>query len=344
MAKEKKRAMRRGNGEGCIFKLSGARRKPWAVRVTTGWTSEGKQKFKYLGYYRTQPEARAALREFLVRPYDLEVAGLTLQEVFDAWFPHSGLAEVTLKNYKSAFNQCADLHGRVIRSIKVVDIEAALAAVKPSRQGILKNCLQNVFAYAVKNEVLDKNVVDSVSVKNHASKEKAPFTLEEVQKICAYSGHYLADTLPLLLYTGLRISELLEMKTADVNLAERYMRGGKKTKAGIDRVIPIHEAILPLVKARVDAGHEFLIVGRSGRPVPYASYFANFWRPMRQELGFSQSPHEARHTFVTFCSRQGLDRTIIQKIIGHKLPDTTARYDHRDVLELVSEINKLSYE
>lgn len=335
--------MRRGNGEGCVFKLSGKRRKPWAVRVTVGWSEDGKQKMKYLGYYRTQPEAKAALREYLVRPYDLEAAGLTLQEVFEAWFPHSGLAELTLRNYKSAFNQCGDLHGRAIRSIKVVDIEAALAAVKPSRQAVLKNCLHNVFAYALKNDAVDRNIVDSVSVKAHSGKEKEPFTLADVRKLCAYSGHHLADTVPMLLYTGMRISELLEIKTADVNLAERFMRGGKKTAAGKNRIIPIHDAILPLVQARVEAGHEFLITGRSGRSVPYASYFANFWRPMRQELGLAQSPHEARHTFVTFCSRQGLDRTIVQKIIGHKLPDTTARYDHRDVLELVSEINKLSY-
>ena len=40
--------LRRGNGEGSIITLSGKRRRPYAVRVTEGWTPEGKQKYKYI--------------------------------------------------------------------------------------------------------------------------------------------------------------------------------------------------------------------------------------------------------------------------------------------------------
>ena len=39
-------AYRRGNGDGSIFKLSGRSRRPYAVRVTVGWTDDGKQKYK----------------------------------------------------------------------------------------------------------------------------------------------------------------------------------------------------------------------------------------------------------------------------------------------------------
>lgn len=43
-----KKSIRRGNGEGSTIKLSGKRRKPYAVRVTVGWTADGKQKYKYV--------------------------------------------------------------------------------------------------------------------------------------------------------------------------------------------------------------------------------------------------------------------------------------------------------
>ena len=56
--------MRRGNGDGSIYKLSGKRRRPWAVRVNTGWTLEGKQMYKYVGYYRTKTEAKDALTDY----------------------------------------------------------------------------------------------------------------------------------------------------------------------------------------------------------------------------------------------------------------------------------------
>ena len=45
--------MRNPNNYGSVFKLSGNRRKPWAVRVTTGWSKDYKQQYKYLGYYTT---------------------------------------------------------------------------------------------------------------------------------------------------------------------------------------------------------------------------------------------------------------------------------------------------
>lgn len=43
-----KKSIRRGNGEGSIIKLSGKRRKPYAVQVTVGWSADGKQKYKYV--------------------------------------------------------------------------------------------------------------------------------------------------------------------------------------------------------------------------------------------------------------------------------------------------------
>lgn len=63
--------MRRGNGDGSIFKLGGKRRRPYAVRITVGYTDEGKQQYKYVGYYATKTEAKAALNAYMANPYDL---------------------------------------------------------------------------------------------------------------------------------------------------------------------------------------------------------------------------------------------------------------------------------
>lgn len=55
--------MRRPNGGGAIYKLSGNRRRPWAIRITTGWEN-GKQKYKMLGYYESKEEAEMALVDY----------------------------------------------------------------------------------------------------------------------------------------------------------------------------------------------------------------------------------------------------------------------------------------
>ena len=85
--------MGRGNGDGSIYKLSGKRRRPWAVRVTTGWTLEGKRMHKYVGYYRTKTEAKDALMDYLTNPYDLSNKNVKLMDVFKEWYENTDLAE-----------------------------------------------------------------------------------------------------------------------------------------------------------------------------------------------------------------------------------------------------------
>lgn len=84
--------MRRANGEGSIFKLSGKRRKPWAVRITVGYEEDGKQIYKYVGYYPTKTEAKAAMRGYLINPFNLDHKSTKLKDVYDKWLDHSDLA------------------------------------------------------------------------------------------------------------------------------------------------------------------------------------------------------------------------------------------------------------
>jgi len=63
----------------------------------------------------------------------------------------------------------------------------------------------------------------------------------------------------LILCSGFRPSELLKIKTADVNLEEKYMRGGIKTRASKNRVIPIAEKILPFVAEFYNPKNEYLM-------------------------------------------------------------------------------------
>lgn len=56
--------MRRANGNGSVYKISGGnRRRPWAVRITIGWV-DGKQKYKMVGYFESKVEAEMALSDF----------------------------------------------------------------------------------------------------------------------------------------------------------------------------------------------------------------------------------------------------------------------------------------
>src|SRR5699024_303556 len=77
------RKLKNPNGYGSVCKLSGKRRKPFAVIVTTGWNDEGKQRREYLGYYKSRREAMVALADYNNNPYDLSAGKLTFKEVYE---------------------------------------------------------------------------------------------------------------------------------------------------------------------------------------------------------------------------------------------------------------------
>lgn len=335
--------MKRGNGEGSIFKLSGKRRKPWAVRITAGWTDDGKQILKYLGYYKTRPEAKAALREFLVDPYDIDASKVTLKKIFELWREQAELSPRTIEAYTNILNKVPHLMDLPIKNIKAGHLEEVMRDQTPSNARLLKNSLTQIYNHAVKHDILDKNIVSLIAVKKaEAEKDVIPFTVEQIQAIKNF-GHEYTDTGMILLYTGMRINELLDVKTKNIFLEDRYIIAGHKTAAGKDRMIPIHDEIFEFVKARYNPDNEYFIQIK-GKKLTYQRYRRRYWNVLQEQLKIEQTPHAARHTFITFADRLELNKISIQKIVGHKSGEITDHYTHRTLEELLTEINKLKYE
>ena len=335
--------MRRGNGEGSIFKLSGKRRKPWAARITVGYENDGKQIYKYVGYYSTKTEAKNALREYLINPFNLDHKNTKLSHIFNEWEKTSDLADTTLRSYQSAFNQAKALHNMNMRDIKAAHIEKVMEDMKPHMRSVFKNAMGKVYTYAVRHEIVDKDIIGLISVKTShiETKEKTPFTAQEIERLKSFK-HPLNDTALILLYTGMRISELLEIKRENVFLDEGYMIGGTKTTAGKNRIIPIHDEIFDLIKKRYDDGYKYLIT-RNGKKENYGTYRIHYWNKMNSVLGTRHTPHDTRHTFTTFADKCGMNKVALKRILGHVLSDITDHYTHKSPEELKAEVNKLQY-
>ena len=101
--------MRLPNGYGSITKLSGKRRKPYAVKVTKEWTDDGKQVQKYLGYYESRAKAIKALADYNEHPYDIDATAATFAALYEA----SSHTRITASPFRiptlpptSAFHAC----------------------------------------------------------------------------------------------------------------------------------------------------------------------------------------------------------------------------------------------
>lgn len=112
-------AIRRANGSGSITNMKGRnRRKPYRVRITTGWevdeeTGKVKQIIRDLGCYATQNEARDALQAYLGCPYDLAASQMTFVELYTMWFEEyqeslDGIS--SRRTIESAWRYCSTLY------------------------------------------------------------------------------------------------------------------------------------------------------------------------------------------------------------------------------------------
>jgi integrase len=148
------------------------------------------------------------------------------------------------------------------------------------------------------------------------------------------------DTVLIMIYSGFRIGELILIKSADVNLEERYIKGGIKTAAGKNRIVPINKKILPFIKKRIECGNEYLIVNFKNEQMKYDNYYKEKWMNIMDKLEMDHKPHDCRHTCATLLDNAGANKLSIKRILGHASPDITDKiYTHKDIDELKKAID-----
>ena len=340
--------MRRANSTGSVIKLGGKRRRPYAVRVTVGWTEDGKQIFKYISYHEKKTDARKALDAYNVNPYDLDAGKITFEEIYTRWSEaaYKELSDSSVKTYKSAYKHARVLNKMAFKDIRLNALQDVVNSVESASMGrMTKFLFQKLYTYALENDIVEKDYSQYIKLeKKKETKEKSPFTPEEIQTMWNKVGVVdYADLIVMLLYTGMRIGELLDMKIENIHIDERYMIGGNKTENGKDRTIPIHKKIVPLIEARVEnSTGEYLFTNTLGKKLSYGLFMNKYWNTLLAHLdNKSLTPHATRHTFVSRMDSLGVNRVIIQRIVGHSNKDVTDIYTHKSLDELLEAVDLL---
>jgi integrase/recombinase XerD len=153
--------------------------------------------------------------------------------------------------------------------------------------------------------------------------------------------------LELLYATGVRVSELINLKIADVNLEVGYVRCLGKGKK--ERIVPLGSFAQESLKNYLDKGRKTLLKGkdtqeifvnRSGRTMTRQG----FWKILKKyakSVGLEKkiTPHVLRHSFATHLLERGADLRSVQEMLGHSNISTTQIYTHVDRARL-KEIHK----
>ncbi len=339
--------MRKPSGYGSVIKLKGNRRKPYQVRVTKGYDKDtGKQIYKYIGYFEKQQEAEIALAEYNANPYDIDTARITFKELYDKWSSEhfQKVGRTSIEHYDLAFRYCKEIHNMRFIDIRLNHLQGIidnLGKPYPTRR-MTKLLMSQLFRYAIKNDIVEKEYSRYVDLgKPSPREEKKIFTQEEIDKLFKYVDKLeYVDTVLIMIFTCMRIGELVTIKTENVHLKERYMIGGIKTQAGRDRIIPINKKILPFIEKWYNPNNEYLITNDKGEQMQHQNYRREKFKNIMEKLKMDHTPHECRHTGISLLDSAGANKLCVKRIVGHSSKDITEDvYTHKTIEELIATID-----
>ena len=335
--------MKLPNGYGSVTRMGRRRRNQFAARVTVGWTDDGKQIKKYLGFFPTRQEALNALANYNQNPFDIDLKKLTFAEVYERWCKQKFKSEPVKSVYVAAYKNLAPLHEMIFSQIRKRHIQTVIddCPLKVQAKAHMKTVCTQMFKFAIDMEIVATNFASLVELPTREDSQiNKPFTREELIELWKHTDDLGARVALILCYTGMRPTELAQIKTADVDLKARFMRGGIKTAAGKNRLIPIAEKIFPLVEGFYCPDNEFLFTVE-GKPVLNIQNLRhNIWD--KSPLLTGHLPHDGRHTCATLMDDAEIPLKIKQLILGHSATDITSKvYTHKTQAQLLEAINRI---
>lgn len=350
--------MRNPNGFGSVYKLSGNRRNPWAARVTTGWDlDEGSQKvsprYEFIGYYPTRKEAMMALANWHESPYDISTKTITFEEVYDQWsnIHFENISNSNINGYKAAYKLCESIKTMTFAEIRLDHLQkvADMSGKNTPTLKKFKIMLGLMYDYAVIHDIVPTEKREKVKYLdiskpgNPNALSRSKFKDTEIDKVWKAKDNDIYYTVVLMMiYTGPRVSELLDLEKTNVNLKEKWYHISKsKTRAGI-RYVPIPDKVLPFFEYWMSQGGEYLICGPDGKKMTYDKFYSTHWKKLMADIGINHTPHCTRYATVSKLTEAGVDDRIIKKIVGHSGKDVTEQvYTELDMKYMLEAINKI---
>ena len=264
----------------------------------------------------------------------------------------------TIESYKRDLTKFYVYIDKDLKKVSKDDIKNYLKHLyddKMNERSIARNIstLKSFYKFLNISKIINNNPVDSISSPKLGKKLPNTLSEEDINKLLDiklidnYSFRNKA-MLELMYATGLRVSELVNLKVYDVNLEEAIVKTiGKGSK---ERIIPIGDYALNALKVYINEYrsslfkrevNDYLFLNNHGKQMTRQGFF-KIIKKLASEQGIKKdfSPHTLRHSFATHLLKYGADLRIIQELLGHSDVSTTQIYTHVSNEELEDTFKK----
>lgn len=372
---KKKKYPKLPNGFGQIKVYSGTRRKPVAAfPPATERDSRGEYKQpKPLAWCETYIEAFGILEQYNrergyydnavpseIQRLQFEIANLkkelgitsrvsskyweyTFKQVFTDFYENKyNTGKEYSKSSKAsslaAFKNCSSLHDKKFREIIQEDLQDVIdnCNLKYASKELIVSLFHQMYAFAERYDILTQDYSKYVIIKTEDDDTPGvPFS--EAERIILWENRLdpIVELIIIMCLSGYRIQAYRSLK---VNLDEKWLYGGVKTRSGKNRYVPIHHLIFDMVKNRL---------AKYGTLLPYSTeaFRVNMYKKL-DELGIAKhTPHDCRDTFATLADKNKVDKIYLKRFMGHSLASdiTENKYIHPSMEDMRTELEKIIF-
>jgi integrase len=198
--------------------------------------------------------------------------------------------------------------------------------------------------YAVQLDLISRNYAEFVQIPKDEQTEKGILTDLDLMKIQAEAenGDTAARHVMIMCFTGWRIQEYCNLTVFDYDREQHTLRGGLKTDAGRDRVVPVPERVRGYVEEFFASSER--LCGLNVKQLREAFYL------LLDRLGIQSvdvqkkkiTPHSTRHTYNSMLAKQGVSVEKRMKLMGQVSEDVNRKvYTHTEIEELTAAVSGL---
>lgn len=351
IAEKPKKKRRRANGEGNVYK----RGNTYTVRVTLGYelrndkavaitaTKGGfatqRAAIEYIPTLKAEGKSSSAKQERHAQDYSQITFDALYEKLIDRHAKR--VDKSTMGCYTAAYKYYSDIYEIPFAELNTEDWQLCIDDCPRglrTRQN-MKALGTLMYKYAAELRVFglntNTNFASLVWIKGE-SESRQPFTMDELAKIKAGAerGVPFADWIVAMCYTGFRPSEFLDLRRDGFDAGAWTLRGGAKTEAGRNRIVPVHPLIRPLIAKQALTGREFLFHDAKGKRYNLDHFREDFFYPALEACGVQGSPertpYSCRHTFATMMKNVAGSSTDKAALMGHTSYEMTKHYEHTD--------------
>lgn len=258
-----------------------------------------------------------------------------------------GLSDNTLAAYKRDLAGFAKSIDKPLTTVSHIDIQSHLAErfqkqLSSRSTARFLSCLRGFYQYLLRENKITQNPTKSIDNPNLGRPLPKSITEDEVERLLQAPetdepiGLRDRAMLEVIYASGLRVTELVELKISEVNLRQGLVR--VFGKGGKERLVPLGEEALKWLE-RYLKGSRGEILNHKSSDIVFPSKRGQamtrqtFWHRVKhwaQVAGISKplSPHTLRHAFATHLLNHGADLRVVQLLLGHSDLSTTQIYTH----------------